>query len=458
LDAGDFAMKHLRGSICLFVFSLFAASAAQAGEPIRLETRLANPVMKGGEASKNYLRIGLQGCKPEPSDNRTPVNISFVIDRSGSMHGPRIAQAREAAIMAINRLQPTDIASVVIFDDRVDVLVPAQHVTDPDRIADPVRLVGARGSTAIHAGVLMGAAEVAKNKDARRLNRVVLLSDGQANVGPARPAEFAALGQALLSQGISVSTIGLGLGYNEDLMLQLARASDGNHAFARDPSDLINIFNKEFSDVLGSCAQTVSVDIEFKAGVRPVRALSREGVIDGQKATFTLNQVYAATEHYILLEVDVDKDLASPATMQGEQEFGIVKVAYTAQDTGSRQTLDATVRGRFSGAEEEVKAATDLKVAEAVVEQTARERAVRAITLQDQGKYKEARELMTQNAAEINSLLATMPIAPSHMSDLAQQYNMLGSILGPGTVDERSAARKSMLQMQMPAARSGVRY
>ena len=101
-----------------------------------LETRLANPVMKGGEAGKNYLRIALQGCRPEPTENRTPVNVSFVIDRSGSMSGARIEQARSAAIMAINRLQPTDIASVVIFDQTVDVLVPAQHVTDPNQITD----------------------------------------------------------------------------------------------------------------------------------------------------------------------------------------------------------------------------------------------------------------------------------------------------------------------------------
>jgi Ca-activated chloride channel family protein len=450
-------MNRISSSVCLFVFSLFAAVAAQAGEPIRLETRLANPVMKDGEAQKNYLRIALQGCKPEPSDNRTPVNVSFVIDRSGSMYGPRLAQAREAAIMAINRLQPSDIASVVIFDQSVDVLVPAQHVTDPNQITDQVRLISARGSTAIHAGVLMGAAEVAKNKDARRLNRVVLLSDGQANVGPSRPGDFAQLGQALLSQGISVSTIGVGLGYNEDLMLQLARASDGNHAFARDPSDLITIFNKEFSDVLSSCAQTVSVDVEFKAGVHPVRALSRDGVIDGQHAQFTLNQVYAATEHYILLEVAVDKSVAEPAATPDEQDFGLVKVAYTVPESGAKQALDAPIRGRFSKADEEVKAARDLKVTEAVIEQTTRERTQRAVALQDEGKIKEARELMMQNATEINSLLASMPLS-QRMQDLQGQYYALGSLLGPPTTDQLSASRKTMRALQAPAANAGVRY
>jgi Ca-activated chloride channel family protein len=446
------------GGVTLLLSSLLLVASAQAGDAIRLETRLANPVMKGGEEGRNFLRIGLQGCKPEPNDNRTPVNVAFVIDRSGSMYGPRLAQAREAAIMAVNRLQPADIASVVIFDQSVDVLVPAQHVTDPNHITDHIRLINARGSTAIHAGVLVGAAEVAKHLDARRLNRVVLLSDGQANVGPSRPGDFAQLGQALHARGISVSTVGLGLGYNEDLMQQLARNSDGNHAFARDPSDLINIFNKEFSDVLASCAQTVSVDVEFKAGIRPVRALSRDGVIEGQRARFTLNQVYAATEHYILLEVAVDKTLAEPAASPAEQDFGLIKVAYTAPGSGAKQALDAPIRGRFSAADAEVKAARDLKVAEAVIEQTTRERTQRAVALQDAGNIKEARELMMQNAADIDALAASMPLS-AHMRDLQTQYYALGiQSAAPVTGDQLSASRKTMRLLQVPAASSGVRY
>src|SRR5262249_17945049 len=153
--------------------------------------------------------------------------------------------------------------SVVTFDQIAQVLVDAQPVNDPGLFTDRIMRIGIGGTTAIHDGVLLGALEVRKFKDPTRLNRIVLLSDGQANVGPRRPEEFAALGAALLADGISVTTIGLGNGYNEDLMLKLARASDGNHAFARDPSDLITIFNKEFNDVLASCAQTVSIDIDL---------------------------------------------------------------------------------------------------------------------------------------------------------------------------------------------------
>ena len=298
------------------------------------------------------------------------------------MTGDRIAQAREAAIMAIDGLEPDDIASVVVFDTRADVLIPAQKVTNPGLLHRAVRRIGLGGSTAIHDGVLKGRGEVLTYMEPRRLNRIVLLSDGQANVGPSRVEDFTRLGQGLLRERISVSTIGLGLGYNEDLMLQLALASDGNHAFARDPSDLITIFNREFNDVLASCAQTVSIDIDLKPGIRAVKAISRDGIITGSTAQFRMNQVYAATEHYVLLEVEIDKEHATG----GEQDVGVVKVAYTDARSGEAQTLDTTIRARFSASAEDVRANADTKVGEVVLEQVTRARAREAVILRDQGR------------------------------------------------------------------------
>jgi len=137
-----------------------ASSPATANQGITLDARLAQPVMKEGTAQKNYLKVALAGCRPEPAQGRTPVNIAFVIDRSGSMQGERIAQAREAAVMAINRLNFNDIASVVVFDHRTQVLVPAQQVADAGIFTDIIRRIGVSGSTDIHDGVLRGRDEV----------------------------------------------------------------------------------------------------------------------------------------------------------------------------------------------------------------------------------------------------------------------------------------------------------
>ena len=167
-------MLHRTVAALSILAILLPAAAAAADKPVTLEARLAQPVMKTGETQKNYLRVALNGCEPKRSNDRTPVNVAFVIDRSGSMAGARIAQAREAAIMAVNRLDQNDIASVVIFDDKVDVLIPSQPVNDRAVFAERIRQVSTRGSTAIHDGVMEGAREVRKSKDARRLNRVVL--------------------------------------------------------------------------------------------------------------------------------------------------------------------------------------------------------------------------------------------------------------------------------------------
>jgi Ca-activated chloride channel family protein len=439
---------------CLLLGSLLGATGAHADQPITLDARFAQAVMKSGEKQTNYLRIGLQGCKPDPDRNRTPVNVSFVIDRSGSMAGERLQQARAAAIMAVNRLGPDDVASVVIFDDTPELLVAARPVSDPGAFVDQIVRIGPRGQTAIHSGVLVGAMEVRKFKDARRLNRIVLLSDGQANVGPRRPDEFAALGAALLADGISVSTIGLGAGYNEDLMLQLARASDGNHAFARDPSDLVAIFNREFNDALGACAQTVAIDIELKPGVRVVRAMSREGTIAPQHASFQMNQVYAATEHYVLMEVELDKELAGA----GEQDLGIVKVGYALPDTQSRQTIHAPIRARFSSDEEEVRAGEDPKVTEAVLEQVTRARAQEAVKLRDEGNVVQARQLLMQNATEIKSYLGNAPAPSARMIDLQKNYEALGASAAPAASGQGLVERKLLRELEVRKAGSATRY
>src|SRR6476646_1361452 len=141
--------------LCLLAASLAISLPASAdpktgqaaGQKIGLDARLALPVMRAGAPQKNYLRVALQGCQPEPNQARTPVNVAFVIDRSGSMQGDRIAQAKAAAIMAVSRLDHRDIASVVIFDNVTDVLMQAQPVHNAGLFVNAIQQIVVRGST-----------------------------------------------------------------------------------------------------------------------------------------------------------------------------------------------------------------------------------------------------------------------------------------------------------------------
>ena len=131
---------------------------------------------------------------------------------------------------------------------------------------------------------------------------MILLSDGLANVGPSSPGDLAELG-ASWREGISVSTIGLGLDYNEDLMQRFAAASDGNHVFVERPCDLAEIFDREFGDALSVSARDITIIIECKAGFTPKRILGRDGTISGDKITLKLNQLQAANERYVVVEL-----------------------------------------------------------------------------------------------------------------------------------------------------------
>src|SRR4029453_15765006 len=180
-------------------------------------------------------------------DKRSPVNVALVIDRSGSMTGDRIAATKKGAHVALERLSSDDIVSLVAYNHEVDLLAPAAPVGGSrDKLERAIEKLTADGTTALYAGVKEGGEQVKEFRWDTKVNRVILLSDGLANVGPSSPREVAELGRELASKGISVTTIGLGLEYNEDLMQRLAAARDGNHRFVESPRDFAAIFHRGF--------------------------------------------------------------------------------------------------------------------------------------------------------------------------------------------------------------------
>src|SRR5690606_2648360 len=132
--------------------------------------------------------------------------------------------------------------ALIAYDSEVVTLASARLVGDGRALRAAIRHIEASGGTNLHGGVVAGAAELRRYLEYNYLHRVILLSDGQANVGPSSPGELGLLGERLRRQGISVTTIGLGLDYNEDLMTRLARRSDGNTYFVADSAALPGIF------------------------------------------------------------------------------------------------------------------------------------------------------------------------------------------------------------------------
>lgn len=383
------------------VASPAAAPGARSAAQVRLNVEVAQPVVAAFAAQKNYLKVGLTGFQPRKRDHRSPVNLAIVLDRSSSMSGDKIERAKEAALMVVDRLTENDILSVVTYDSTVDVLVPATKVRNRDAIAARIRALRPRGSTALFAGVSRGIEEVRKFLDDKRVNRVILLSDGQANVGPRSPNELGRLGAAAGKQGVAVSTIGLGLGYNEDLMARLAERSDGNHGFAESADDLVALFNAELGDVLSVVAQEVSIKVRLPEGVRALRVLNRDGEIHGREVFLKLNQIYARQEKYFLVEVSL------PVGVDGRSMvLADVDASYANIVTGRMDRLRSQVRVAFSDNAKLVAQAENQAVMVEVVEAIAVDTNAQAVALRDQGKVLEAEQSLLQNARFLRSKAA----------------------------------------------------
>jgi len=360
----------------------------------RLDVSLAQPAVVAGQKHKVYLKVGLTGLALEAADDRAPVNVAIVLDKSGSMSGEKLARAKQAARLAVDRLSPADIVSIVAYDTTVRVVVPATKAVDKHMIHAGIDRLAASGNTALFAGVSKGADELRKFFDRNRVNRVVLLSDGLANVGPSSADELARLGHALMREGMSVTTLGLGLDYNEDLMSQLARASDGNHAFIERAADLARFFELEFGTVLKVVARDATITIDCAPGVRPVRLLGREGDIIGQQVVVRLNQLYGGAEKFALLELEV------PAGELG----GRIPVARVEASFGNLMTrMTDTMRGdasvRVVATAAEADRARNPPVMVEAVQLIATEQNRLATLLNDQGKTSEAQQVLRDNAA-----------------------------------------------------------
>jgi len=452
------------GTLCLLSSqALLPASeraVVDAGQKLTLNAQPAYTVLKAGEKQMAWMRVGLTGFHLKPQGERSAINVAIVLDRSGSMQGEKIEKAREAAISALDLLKPTDIVSVIAYDSNVSVLVPATRLTDKEQVASVIRTIKADGNTALFGGVSKGAAEVRKFLNDKHVNRIILLSDGLANVGPSSPGELGSLAVSLKKENISVSTLGLGLGYNEDLMVQLAGKSGGNHQFIENASELAGIFRREFDEALSVVAQQVDVKIDIPEGIRPVRVLGNAADINGQTVITRLAQVYSDQQKHVVIEVEIPAAMAIEAQEPSDEKKNVrlanVEVTYTNMASHKSESLSGEVAVTFSSSDEKVKASRDNAVMADVVALVASEQNKLATDLLDQGDIEACRKTLMSNAAFLseNSLLleskSLETFAESNRIQL-KQLEGVNSNAAPGAVMSRKAQRDYQLKIDQQA-------
>lgn len=207
---------------------------------------------------------------PEPEANlkRPTLNLGLVIDRSGSMSGHnKITYAKAAACYAVQQLLRSDRVSVTIYDDHVETIVPSTLATNKAHILRQIEQIQTRNSTALHAGWAQGGLQVSNYLNQKHLNRVILLSDGLANVGETNPDVIGSDVRKLAAQSVSTTTMGVGNDYNEDLLEAMASSGDGNYYYIESPEQLITIFQAEMQGLMATIGRRVRLKIEPQNGV-----------------------------------------------------------------------------------------------------------------------------------------------------------------------------------------------
>lgn len=194
------------------------------------------------------LLIRLQAPDPEPDQaiEHLPKRLALVVDRSGSMSGQPLREALRCVMHIANHLTPQDDLSLVVYDDKADVLLPLHKVTSVTDIQKAVEGVREGGSTNLFGGWLAGARQLASGS-AATISRVMLLSDGQANAGELDVHVIQSQCKQWLDQGVSTTTVGLGSGFNEDLMIAMATTGGGQQYYGQTAEDLHDSFDQELS-------------------------------------------------------------------------------------------------------------------------------------------------------------------------------------------------------------------
>lgn len=264
----------------------------------------------GAPASIDLL-VRFQATLPDTNSARRPLNLSLVIDRSGSMAGTPLRYAIRAAKDLVERLGPEDMLSVVTYDDSVQTVLPPQAVTDKAAIYGKLDAVRVGGMTNLGGGWLKGCEHVKANADGDRVNRVLLLTDGHANVGITDKTVLINTAQQKAEESVATTTLGFGNSFNEDLLIGMARAAGGNFYYIQSPEDASGVFQIELDSLKSVVAQNLSVTISpdeqqtgaenFAIGLRGYRT---ETNADG-KTVVHLGDVYASEDKLLAVELQI---------------------------------------------------------------------------------------------------------------------------------------------------------
>lgn len=211
-----------------------------------------------------YLILEVGTPKEARQAPAPPLNVSLVLDRSTSMQGEKMDIVKSAALQVLRNLRPQDILSVVTFSDRAEVVIPASYLQDRARLEAKIQMIRASGATEMYQGLELGVREVLRSLDSKRINHIVLLTDGH-TYGDEQ--ECLALASRLAERGISVSGMGIGKEWNDIFLDVLSTRTGGSSAYIAQPQDIKRLLLEKFNALAHTYSEDVTLELKPVADV-----------------------------------------------------------------------------------------------------------------------------------------------------------------------------------------------
>jgi Ca-activated chloride channel family protein len=327
-------MAYMGSNTCVTIPDIPDPIAANDSSIKMIAELVQNKILKGSDG-KASVEVHLSALElpdsGKPADR--PVDLVVVLDRSGSMRGRKLHDAQQAVLTLIDRLAARDRLALVAYSNGVQMVSPlvSTNSMNRQRLAEAVRGLFAGGGTNLGGGLKTGIETLVNEKAEGRQRKVILISDGLANHGITDPRALGLMASKALEYNFAISTVGVGLDFNEVLMTTIADHGSGQYYFLENPQAFAAVFKKEFQATRQVAASGLEIRIPLKDGIRLIHAAGYPIKKHGGSAVFHPGDLLSGQERKLFLTFQV------PTTR--EKDFSLGNIQLTYKEDGREKTL-----------------------------------------------------------------------------------------------------------------------
>lgn len=350
----------------------------------------------------------------EQRTTRAPLNLALVLDRSGSMQGDKLRYVKQAASHVLDLLDDRDRVAVVAYDDQITTISASQHMNDAARreLKERINALQPGGWTDLSGGWLEGCREIATQQLPEGINRALLLTDGLANRGITDIEELIHHARQLRQRGVTTSTFGVGLDFNEHLLEALATQGGGHFYYIERPEQITDVFRRELGELLTVVAREVFLNINIPRGVAVELLGDLPHEQQNEKLRIFLGDLCSGEKRLFYTRILTPPDAAGTSiVLRGELGYADLdgRTAIVSAEIAFSYVREAEVR-LMPVNEPVLQRSSEVELAAA---------ATRALKLEREGQRQQAQAVLNQTLAA-TAAYAPAPAAAAY-ADLSRQ-------------------------------------